>query len=711
MEYYEKKYKEAVERAKKLIETSVAYDRFTIEKIFPELKEFDSEKIRGAIIHFISHTPTVPKGIIGKETMITWLEGLGDKDKLIQELGEYKVKYTQKVLENIISNKDDESIRKELITHCRNTRCVTEEGAEKITKWITWLEKQGNNCLVNSDEAEKEKYDFVSGQFIECRKSFNEFKEGNSYWLEYVGNDTYIGRSDNILNQKFHITPRQLYRLFTQQHCPKEDSDETNAPTEYGKYVDECLNEASKHFFSEGEDKYNVADLFYAGVRCGKSWIEKQGEQKYENANIANTDKVEPKDYNSIDPHFSKPIDKVEPKFHKGDWIISHYSHIAYIKSIDEKYYILSCDNGSCERLSIEYIDRNWHLWTILDAKAGDVLISRYNKPFIYNGNWDSLNIGSYCGITLEGIFSVATEKCFWTGNENIHPATKEQREQLEKAMTDAGYIFDFDKKELNKIEQKPTPKFHKGDWIVHQGTENIYQVVAIIDNQYHLMYGNIYTIQKCADVDRYARLWTIDDAKDGSILACENGWTCIFKALDNHTNTFSSYCFMDADGWFYEDGGEGHTLDNRFCGEIYPATEERRDKFEKAMADAGYEWNAEKKELKKIVQKPTDEEMKELLRTEYEKGRADTIAEMQVTWSEEDEKHLSWLIEHLGQSAGLYDNLIDWIKSLKPQPQWKPSNEQLEAFEHFVRCIGESGYDNKTKLLHSLLSDLKKLT
>lgn len=47
---------------------------------------------------------------------------------------------------------------------------------------------------------------------------------------------------------------------------------EANTPTEYGKYVDECLNEAAEHFYSEGEDKYSVADLFYAGVRCGKSW-------------------------------------------------------------------------------------------------------------------------------------------------------------------------------------------------------------------------------------------------------------------------------------------------------------------------------------------------------------------------------------------------------------------------------------------------------
>ena len=62
------------------------------------------------------------------------------------------------------------------------------------------------------------------------------------------------------------------------------------------------------------------------------AWLEKQGEQKpfdYEDANIQqkdfapksameaakekkndNANKVEPKDYNSIDPHFGKPADK-----------------------------------------------------------------------------------------------------------------------------------------------------------------------------------------------------------------------------------------------------------------------------------------------------------------------------------------------------------------------------------------------------------------
>lgn len=119
---------------------------------------------------------------------------------------------------------EDERIRKEIIDFIQEREIVCSNGDSFLPykKWIAWLEKQGEqNNLLNFDEAEKEKNDFVSGQFIECRKSFNEFKELESYWLEYVGDDTYIGRSDNILNQRFHITPQQLFTLFTHEHCKK----------------------------------------------------------------------------------------------------------------------------------------------------------------------------------------------------------------------------------------------------------------------------------------------------------------------------------------------------------------------------------------------------------------------------------------------------------------------------------------------------------
>jgi hypothetical protein len=53
-----------------------------------------------------------------------------------------------------LKENEDERIRKELITQCRNTRCVTEEGAERIAKWIAWLEKQGEQKPAWSEEDE-----------------------------------------------------------------------------------------------------------------------------------------------------------------------------------------------------------------------------------------------------------------------------------------------------------------------------------------------------------------------------------------------------------------------------------------------------------------------------------------------------------------------------------------------------------------------------
>ena len=81
---------------------------------------------------------------------------------------------------------------------------------------------------------------------------------------------------------------------------------------------------------------------------------------------------------------------------------------------------------------------------------------------------------------------------------------------------------------------------------------------------------------------------------------------------------------------------------------------------------------------------------MKEALRTEYEKGRADAINGLTDT-----EK------EHL------------WIKSLKPT-YWKPSWEQLDALQYVYRNINpplsdKLGWDS-IKQLELLYHDLKKL-
>lgn len=61
----------------------------------------------------------------------------------------------------------------------------------------------------------REENEIVSGKYLYAITDFSLFKKGEAYWLEYIGNDTYIGRSDNILNEKVVITPYQLENYFS----------------------------------------------------------------------------------------------------------------------------------------------------------------------------------------------------------------------------------------------------------------------------------------------------------------------------------------------------------------------------------------------------------------------------------------------------------------------------------------------------------------
>ena len=250
------------------------------------------------------------------------------------------------------------------------------------------------------------------------------------------------------------------------------------------------------------------------------------------------------------------------------------------------------------------------------------------------------------------------------------------------------------------------TPKFHEGDWIVHHGTENIYQVVAIIDNQYQLKYGDNYTVQKCADVDRCARLWDITkDAKDGDVLA-DNGTKIIFifknTEYDSHIESkvikyFIRYSF-DGINLPLENGGHLGVVGE--YSNFVPATKEQREFLFQKMKDAGYTFDFEKKELKKIEQKP-----QRIVSAEAKEAMYDKTA-----WSEEDEYHKRQILRILkdnGCSRTLQERTEKWIeerlKSIRPQSQWKPSDEQMDALETAVSSL-------QSTALESLYNKLKKL-
>lgn len=131
--------------------------------------------------------------------------------------------------------------------------------------------------------------------------------------------------------------------------------------------------------------------------------------------------------------------DKVQlPKFKVGDWICNDMCNVQ-IASIENGLYYFDEDDG----LSIAFVDEHYHLWTIEDAKDGDVLVHD-GCTFIF--------MGVKNGVVL-ALEEGANPVCFGSKNEDYCPATKEQRDILFKEMADAGYTFDFYKKELKKIK------------------------------------------------------------------------------------------------------------------------------------------------------------------------------------------------------------------------------------------------------------------
>lgn len=84
-------------------------------------------------------------------------------------------------------------------------------------------------------------------------------------------------------------------------------------------------------------------------------------------------------------------------------------------------------------------------------------------------------------------------------------------------------------------------------------------------------------------------------------------------------------------------------------------------------------------------------------------------IEQQPAEWSEEDERIMNNCIGYIKASCldanDLYE-CIDWLKSLRPQSHWKPSEEQMEA----LRAAAYEPYKNRHKLLQELYIDLKKL-
>ena len=142
------------------------------------------------------------------------------------------------------------------------------------------------------------------------------------------------------------------------------------------------------------------------------------------------------------------------------------------------------------------YVEWDFRLWSIEDAKDGDVLqlgeVTAIFKEYIGNGYCKC-----YCSI-CEREFEILIEEAGDNilGCINTTPATKSQRDTLFTKMKEAGYEWDAEKKELKKIEKvdnERKPLYGRGDIIEYKGCP--YFIEEVVTPKENIFYYNVVSL------------------------------------------------------------------------------------------------------------------------------------------------------------------------------------------------------------------------
>ena len=151
----------------------------------------------------------------------------------------------------------------------------------------------------------------------------------------------------------------------------------------------------------------------------------------------------------------------------------------------------------------------------------------------------------------------------------------------------------------------KVESNFKVGDWVVRTNGESFcngskyaqIQAIALNGGMCYLDTGSWLYPSKI-------RLWSIEDAKDGDVLVCPKYAgdiipnIFIFKDIDINNDVLCYCAFLKI---FFATGGYIASADP-INTDFYPATKEQCDLLFQKMKESGYEWNADKKELKNLI-------------------------------------------------------------------------------------------------------------
>lgn len=337
---------------------------------------------------------------------------------------------------------EDERIRKSIIAIINN---YVDNSNTFKPKMLAWLEKQGNVNALIQEAAEKS---YTEGMRVERKRWLD--KQGEKPTLpkwKYKKDNTPLLRDSIILNKYGCVAKSPSGAIISDAwvldydelaKLPKEEITKQGEQKYMPKYK---IGDYVKNTNYKGEPIYEIIYMDKECYICEYRGKERMGDKAVMHFSFDN-------------PYLrlvQKPTDKVESKFHEGEWVVDKQGIVHQIANVVEN---VTNHTYGYDVVGDGYFNDNTEgvrLWTINDAKDGDVLSSG-QLVFIFkviHGVW----LNCHCSAHNDGSFiadsyDLMTNKYF----SEVHPATKEQHTELFQKIKEAGYEWDDGKKELRKI-------------------------------------------------------------------------------------------------------------------------------------------------------------------------------------------------------------------------------------------------------------------
>lgn len=156
------------------------------------------------------------------------------------------------------------------------------------------------------------------------------------------------------------------------------------------------------------------------------------------------------------DVHDLVIIEEVEcPKFNVGNWIFRNTNGECplLITAVTDNYYTLQDKQENEASVAQITIDNKYHLWSLKDAKPGDVLIREDGKyPFIFKESFGG-DPFAYCCINPTDSIFIGTDVPWLSAT--VRPATYKEKLQFFNKLEEEGYKWDAESLTLSKIQKR----------------------------------------------------------------------------------------------------------------------------------------------------------------------------------------------------------------------------------------------------------------